>query len=592
MRYHDRVNPIQPQQTIKSEFADVAPDRAVEWKIYGAIFVFALVVRLVYLAQIRAIPFFETLVGDAASYDAWAQRIAGGDWLGSESFYQAPAYPYLLGVLYAIFGHSVLLVRIVQAVFGALACVLIAMAGRQFFDRKTGVIAGVIFSMYGPAIFFDGLIQKASLGLLLLCVLLWRLGSAHQDPRAWRWVTAGLVLGLLSLTRENALILAPVLVLWILIAYRQYPMKLRSIWTAGFVAGLALTLIPVAIRNRTVGGDWAITTVQAGPNFYIGNHEGATGMYTPLVPGHESPPFERADAKRLAEQALGNSLTDGEVSNYWIGRSWEFIRENPGTWLKLTWFKFLLTINAYEISDVEGYNVYRAFSPLLGMLGFVFHFGMLLPAAVLGLWFTAPNFRRHAPLLVVGATLLVSIVAFYILGRYRFPLAPIVCIFAAAGIGHAWTMLKAKRLSPMLAPVLIAAGVALLCNRVVAPERQLNAMAYGNLATVLGQREDIAAAAGVFQIALDEYPESAELNYNMGLCQMMLADWPAAFERFSKAKSIRPDLVEVDYQLGVVCEQLGRIDEALRHYQAAIATDPNDRDAESAIIRLGGAAHE
>jgi len=557
------------------------------WKIYLALFVFALALRLGYLSQIRAIPFFDTPVGDAASYDAWAQRIANGDWLGSETFYQAPAYPYLLGVLYAMFGRDLLLVRIVQAVFGALACVFVAMAGRQFVDRKTGVIAGVILAMYAPAIYYDGLIQKASLGMLLLCALLWRLGAAHRNPRGWRWVVTGLVLGLLSLTRENALILAPVLALWILIAYRRSSsLKRRSIWTAAFVAGVGLTLVPVAIRNRTVGGEWAITTVQAGPNFYIGNHQGATGMYTPLVPGHESPPFERADAKRLAEQALDKPLTDGEVSDYWFGRSWEFIRDNPTAWLKLIWGKFLLTINAYEISDVEGYNVYRAFSPLLGALGFVFHFGLLLPAAVLGVWFTAPNIRRHAPLIVVGATLFLSIVAFYVLGRYRFPLAPIVCIFAAAGIGGVWSMLNAKKLSPLLAPVLFAAGVALLSNRVLAPEKQLNAMAYGNLATVLGERGDIAAAAGVFTIALNEYPESAELNYNMGLCHMVLADWPAAIKRFTKAKSLRPDLIEVDYQLGVAYEQLGRMDEAMRHYQAAIATNPDDQDARHAIVRL------
>jgi hypothetical protein len=44
--------------------------------------------------QIRSAPFFTVLMGDSHGYDEWAQRIAGGEWLGHEVFYQAPLYPY------------------------------------------------------------------------------------------------------------------------------------------------------------------------------------------------------------------------------------------------------------------------------------------------------------------------------------------------------------------------------------------------------------------------------------------------------------------------------------------------------------------
>ena len=47
-------------------------------------------------------------MGDSRGYDEWARRIAGGDWLGHEVFYQAPLYPYLLGVIYAIAGRHLL----------------------------------------------------------------------------------------------------------------------------------------------------------------------------------------------------------------------------------------------------------------------------------------------------------------------------------------------------------------------------------------------------------------------------------------------------------------------------------------------------
>ena len=555
--------------------------------VYVAIFLVALVVRLVYLSQVRTIAFFETLVGDAASYDAWAQRIQSGNWWGGPTFYQAPAYPYFLGVLYALFGHHLMLVRIVQALMGAAACVVVAAAGRRFIDRSTGFLAGGLLALYAPAIFYDGLIQKTSLALLALAVLLWCVGWANHRRKASAWASVGVILGLLVLTRENAMLLAPVLMIWIVTAYRSETISKRLIWSVALLAGVAITLAPVTIRNRIAGGEWAITTVQAGPNFYIGNHEGATGLYVPLVAGHESPPFERDDAKRLAEQAVGHSLTDAQVSHYWLSQALSFIRQHPLDWLRLLGRKLLLATNAYEITDVEGYNVYRAYSPLLGGLGLVFHFGVLLPLAVLGIWATAPIIRRHLPLLVIGAALLVSIVLFYVLGRYRFVLVPVLCIYASAGIIALRRHLVGRRWAVLAGPLLIAAGVAVMSNRPVAPQRQLDAMAYGNLATVLAQRGDLVAATSVFAMALEENPDSGQLHYNMGLCRAMLGDWSGAIKHFTMAKSVQPDLVEVDYQLGVAYEQTGRIADAIRHYRTALRINPADQDANQALKRLG-----
>src|SRR5262245_31399286 len=61
------------------------------------VFLVALAVRLLHLWQIRRAPFFDVLLGDARGYDAWAQQIAAGDWIGRDVFYQAPLYPYFLG---------------------------------------------------------------------------------------------------------------------------------------------------------------------------------------------------------------------------------------------------------------------------------------------------------------------------------------------------------------------------------------------------------------------------------------------------------------------------------------------------------------
>ena len=143
-----------------------------DWWVAGWIFVVALTLRLIYLAQIVDVPFYQIPIMDAQAYDAWAQRIAAGDWVGSEAFYQVPAYPYLLAVLYRAFGHDLNVIHAVMMGFGALACPVLYFATRILFGRSSGLIAGLLLAVYPPAIFFDGLIGKQTLGLLLMTLFL------------------------------------------------------------------------------------------------------------------------------------------------------------------------------------------------------------------------------------------------------------------------------------------------------------------------------------------------------------------------------------------------------------------------------------
>ena len=60
----------------------------IQWSLL--IFAFALLMRSLHLWQPVESPLLAMSMGDARSYGSWAQRIAGGDWLGSGVFYQAP----------------------------------------------------------------------------------------------------------------------------------------------------------------------------------------------------------------------------------------------------------------------------------------------------------------------------------------------------------------------------------------------------------------------------------------------------------------------------------------------------------------------
>ncbi|MCK4343152.1 MAG: glycosyltransferase family 39 protein [Phycisphaerae bacterium] len=400
----------------------------------AAIFVLALGLRLVYLGNIRDIGFFEQPVSDGYVYDQRARGIAAGDWLGPVDFVHAPLYAYLLGLIKIVGGESLWLPRVVQTLGGASACVLLFLACRRLFDLHVAGVAAIWLALYPPAIFFDGLIQKAGLTLLLSTLLLWLVVRSTYQPVWWGWGIVGLVLGLLILTRQNMLALAPLIIAWLWFGLRARPRLQRLQWAGLAALGVVLTLFPWALRNRVVTGEWVLTTPNLGQNFAMGNHPEATGTYLPHKRGRSSAEHEQAEWVKAAEKACDRPLSAREVSDYYFAAAAEWIKANPGAWLRLTLIKCSLVWGAYELPDTEDYYLYQEWSLLLRTLDRVLHFGVLCPLAAAGVVLTCQEWRRLW--FLYGWLLLttLAVAAFVVFARYRFPLVPVLLIFAAAGL--------------------------------------------------------------------------------------------------------------------------------------------------------------
>ncbi len=517
---------------------DSTPQRA---NLLLAVALLAVVVRLVYLWQIARAPFFALRIGDAAAYHDWALRIARGDWRGEGVFYQAPLYPYVLALVYRLVGDGASMIRLVHLVISTGSCVMLAAAGLALFG-EAGAIAGVLLALYPPAIFLDALLDKTVLVTFFTTMLLWllaRRGSLARDA------FVGVTLGLLALTRENALLLAVPIAAWLAFgADRQAPVRARRL--TAFVAGCAIVLLPVALRNAIVGHEFALTTSQFGPNLYIGNHEGARGLYDALVAGHGSAADEQEDATQLAEAAVGRRLTPAEVSTYWTRQTLRFVRAHPVEWAGQLARKAGLTLNALEISDTESQDVYAEWSSLLRVLA-PFTFGVVLCLAAIGACLTAPDWRRLWFLHALAITYAFSVVVFYVFGRYRFPLVPMLLLFAAGGIAW-WRRPAARRLRAWaIAAGAAAAIVAWLPLQNATLERVIG---YVTVANALAKNPDTwMQAAAFYDEALGALPRSPAAHWGVGrlLAQMnrpadAIPHYQVALEGWPDNDAIRTDL--------------------------------------------------
>lgn len=383
-------------------------------------------VKLIVALQLDTHPLLQPDAGlDTTAYVELAKRVAAGDLaLGPGLYYVSPLYIYFLAVIYAV-TKSFTAARIVQVALGTIAVALVFFKARDWAGRRAAWIAAVLAGACGVFTYYEALLLQSSLDVFLTSLALWLLWGANPT----RALLSGLTFGVASLNRPNMLLAAIAIVVVLLVLRR---LQIAALLLAGVIAGLA----PVTIRNVVVADQFALVSSHGGINFYIGNAEGATG-YFHAIPGMRS---------------TIEGLAVGESSDY-SRRAWTWIRSHPLDWLRLLAWKSYAVLNTAHVSTPFSYTFYA------------YDAGTLLKALVIGPWLIVPlglfGLLRRRPDLVFltfVAAYAASIVIFFITERYKLPLFVALAIASGAGAEALLADLKARRLWPLAAFVVLFAA--------------------------------------------------------------------------------------------------------------------------------------
>ncbi len=404
------------------------------WIVMGA----AALLRVIYMLDYRAHGvYWDSMLLDAQIYDEWAQRIAGGDWLGgSDVFTLPPLYPYFLGVIYTLAGRSIPLIYILQAVMGLCNVALVWSIGRKVFPGRTPLIAAGMSVLYGSFMFMETKLLATTLALTLGLSLMRLLLSARERQSDVLWGVCGLLLGVTALARPETLLFGPLAAWWI---WRVAANK--AIAVALFAVCVALGVVPCAARNFAVSGDWSLSNLissQAGITFYQSNNDRAGGLYVYLArEGFSGSPAVQAEEERsIAEKELklpAGSMQRSEVTRYWMVRGFDWILSHPGRYLLLELQKLWRFAGSYEYSTEYIIYVERELVRSLWLAPLPFAVIAILAAAGM-LAQRRRGFNDAALLLVLFvAANLAAVLLFYVSSRYRMPSAPYLILFAASG---------------------------------------------------------------------------------------------------------------------------------------------------------------
>ena len=420
------------------------------WRYALIIFVVALGYRGLYLFEASRQVGFDAVYMDEEYHVTWARGVAFAEWpppydqLRDIPFFRAPLYPYFLAGLFALGVDNLLVVRVLQLLIGAWSCVLAYGLTAKCFSQRVGVITGLLCACYWVLAYFDGELLLPVLLVFLLLLGFYLAFSAAERRSVLLAGAAGLVFGLFAITRPNILVFFPFLLWWALRLKQVGTGRQRLAFTLLLGLGCALPPALVTLRNRVVGDDWVVVASQGGVNFYIGNNPESNGMQA-VVPGTRQTWWGGyEDTVALAEQASGRPLQPSEVSRYWFGKAFAYIRSQPGHWMRLTLRKALALIGDVELINNEPYESRRrhywslscvplSFAPVFGL--FLVALPQMLRRRCARDEATQANhaLKRGFVLLILQflAVYALTIIAFFVTGRYRVPLLPFVMMGAA-----------------------------------------------------------------------------------------------------------------------------------------------------------------
>lgn len=547
------------------------------------VFAAALVVRLLYFAQHAASAFFHVAILDEKFYDAVARALAeGGDAAALNPGFRPWLYPLFLSGCYRLgddWGYVLALVA--QHLLGALTAVLVADLAIRLFSRPSaGAIAGALYVLAGPPLFFEGELLITSLFTFLVTAQLWALCWSDRSGlgSAAGWLAAGLLSGLAAQARPNALLFLAAYPAAALLWHRGSRGR-RWALAGCALAGALAVVVAFAAWQQGLTGRFQLVGGAGGVNFYLGNKLGADGMIPRqdrrVTYAEEYRDSVQVFAEELYREELGSDggeVSPREISRYWWARAFEDVASAPGRWLDLLGRKLIFLTWSFEIPNNKSYDFITAHeSSLLASLPV--RWWLLLGLGALGTFQAFQSGDRRI-LFWLGAFLTLhgaGVVLFFVTSRYRVPMWPALAVLAAGGVLALAEAARRRSASRLAFCLLTAGGISLisLVNWLrVEPPSHARDFFFRSLAHMDKGRLPEAHADAVRSVELD--PLAPAARFHLGNVVLAAGDDDLAYRHYQVAASQSPPEPRIFNNLGIIIESRGRPDLAYKHYLQAL----------------------
>lgn len=362
---------------------------------------------------------------DMETYLQFATSVLKGEW-NQEFYYQPFYYSVFLPIVFFIFGIGSTGLIIVQSLLGALTVFVLGLTAAKAAGRLIGLLSAFFLTFYQYHILYTPFALIVVLQTFFLVLTFYLVLEAYKKKSLKKWCFAAFIFSFSILTRGNVLLFIPLF--WTLI-YQNYKKEKKKFFfiIVLFSSIVWLPQLPFSWQNFKMKKQWVGPSTAFESVFLFGN--------TP-------------------ESAPGGAFSQNEDHQFWsfqaqsktarvpvLSQWWKWVKKSPLAYLELKFRCALLFWDKREIPNNIMFSQTGSKSFILSKLPLL-NFWTIASLAICGMIYGIKKVRikRSFFLYYLGILIyFVATVAFYILARFRLPIIPFLCFFAAYFVYHLWT---------------------------------------------------------------------------------------------------------------------------------------------------------
>lgn len=221
----------------------------------------ALLVRIAYnLTVARSY----TPLNDSHAYQAIAFHLLDEHYYGwlpnhVATISRAPVWPLLIAGISLVVGRANIFDRLFLCLADAGTCVLIYLFARDLFNKRIGLVAGLIACIYPALYIYTGWMYTETLYTFLLTAICYCVFRIQRDEgKNWFLsILCGILLALLALTRPNGVAIIALVILWaVFLVWRKSLRKRMFLHVAAITLVACVLIAPWTLHNYLVSHEF------------------------------------------------------------------------------------------------------------------------------------------------------------------------------------------------------------------------------------------------------------------------------------------------------------------------------------------------
>ncbi len=406
------------------------------WRFLLSLFSFALVVRVLYIL-------FAT---DNTTLGTWADSGANialsllhgkgyvSSWEVCRNFqsFRTPVLPFTLYAVWAIFGYSIVLAKLLMALLSALTCVILALLANRLFDTRVGWTTGIMAALCTSFIRWSGTLGAETLALFFLVAGVYaflpslQTSLSPQSSQALqpsqsaslrRFLLSGLMFGLLCLTRPLWLPYVALTALSFVIARRDSRGLKQATATCVVVA---LVMLPWVVRNTLIHRTLVVASTEGGIAFLEANN--------PISFKGKGDWAMHFAANQRDVQRASRVLPEAALDRFMLHKGMQYIAADPADFARVYLLRLGYLWRPVPPPQLAGDLSHKH------ILWLIIWWGTLSTLMVVAFFLYRPwRMAEHWPLLLVLLWGSLVIPTFSSQLRYRAPLEPFILLYGVAG---------------------------------------------------------------------------------------------------------------------------------------------------------------